>query len=243
MPSARYCISVVVLLAAGLRANAYCSYPDLVGPVNTPLMVAIWQGEKETVSRLMGSTLDLKFKICSDDNHDHFTSPLINAIHAGFSPRNTGDHEGMMEFLLLHGASPNFSPQSGYTPLEAAASLGNLSMVKALLRYGARIDAKSSGQGPLVSAVESGHIEVVQELIAAGADPKVRDSIGNNLVAVAADRRDEEMVKFLVQLGVDPCAKDNDGNDAIYWANMDLNENPHKQPIIDFLESQCGRSD
>lgn len=243
MRIASYWIMVFLALTPALRAHAYCSYPDLVGPVNTPLMVAIWRGDRDAVSRLMGSTLDLKFKICSDSDKDHFTTPLINAIHGVSSRRNTGDHEGMVEFLLLHGASPNFSPQASYTPLEAAASLGNLNMVKALLRYGAAIDAKYRGQAPLVSAVESGHIEVVQELIAAGADPKVRDSIGNNLVSVAADRRDEEMVKFLVQLGVDPCAKDNDGNDAIYWASMDLNENPHKQPIIDFLRSQCGLYD
>lgn len=243
MRIANYWIMVFLALTPALRAHAYCSYPDLVGPVNTPLMVAIWRGDRDAVSRLMGSTLDLKFKICSDSDKDLFTTPLINAIHGVSSWRNTGDHEGMVEFLLLHGASPNFSPQADYTPLEAAASLGNLTMVKALLRFGAIINPKDGGQAPLILAVESGHIEVVQELIAAGADFKVRDSIGGNLVSIAADRRDEEMVRFLVQLGVDPCAKDNDGNDAIYWASMDLNENPHKQPIINFLRSQCGLYD
>lgn len=239
MPLARYCIAILVTFAAGIPANAYCSFPDLIGPVNTPLMVAIWQGDKEAVRRLMPPNFDVKFKTCSDDGKDHFISPLINAIEGDISQRATGDHAGMVEFLLLHGASPNFSPRPGYTPLDTAASLGNLNMVKTLLRYGATVNPKDGRPAPLISAVQDRHMDVVQELIAAGADFKVRDSIGGNLVLIAASQRDEDMVKFLVQLGVDPCAKDNDGHDAIYWANMDLHENPHTKPIIDFLKSKC----
>jgi ankyrin repeat protein len=235
-----YWIVILLALASSLRAHAYCRYPDLIGPVNTPLMVAIWQGDKDAVSRLMDSTLDLKFKICSDSGKDLFTTPLINAIHGAFSRRNTGDHEGMVEFLLLHGASPNFCPQGDYTPLDAAASLGNLAMVKTLLRYGATINPKDGRYAPLISAVESGHINVVRELIAAGADLEVRDSIGGNLVSIAASQPDEEMVKFLVQLGVDPCAKDNYGNDTIYWADFGLDERPQREAITSFLKSKCG---
>ena len=207
MPRLKYWMVILVTLAAGLRANAYCRIPDLIGQVDTPLMVAIWRGDKDTVTRLMPPTFDVKFKICSDGPYDLFTSPLINAIHGSYSRLNRGDHEGMVEFLLEHGASPNFTPQDNYTPLDAAASVGTLRMVKALLHYGATVNPKDGRYAPLIMAVEHGRLDVVQELIAAGADLKVRDSIGGNLVSAAASQHDEEMVKFLVQLGWIPARK------------------------------------
>lgn len=186
-------------------------------------------------------TLNLQFTLCDDGGKPLHTTPLVNAVLATDSSV-VADHVGMVEFLLLHGASPDFSAD-GFTPLHMAASVGNLPVVKMLLRFGASVDPHADGDTPLLMAVQDGHIEVVQELIAAGADLNVHDSLGGNLVSITASQHHEDIVRLLVKLGVDPCAKDNDGNDAIYWANMNLNENPHTKPIIDFLRSQCGLYD
>jgi len=236
MQRTKYSVAVFLMLAAaGLQAGACGFFRDATGPVKDPLMVAIWQGDRAAVGRLLSSqpTLDLRFTTCPGLT----TTPLIAAVWATDSRRGA-DHESMVEFLLLHGASPDFSAD-GFTALHMAASLGNLAMVKMLLRFGASADPQSKEGTPLLLAVENGQLALVQELIAAGANIKVHDSIANNLVAFAASQRHEEMVRFLVQLGIDPCAKDNGGHDAIYWAGVNLNENPHTQPIIGFLKSKC----
>jgi uncharacterized protein len=235
MGLARHCTIVFLALAASLPAGACGFFRDETGPVKDPLMVAIWQGNKAAVGRLLNSwpTLDLRFTTCPGVT----TTPLIAAVWSTDSRRGE-EHESMVEFLLLHGASPNFSAD-GFTALHMAASLGNLAMVRMLLRFGAAADPQSKDGTPLLLAVQKGEMAVVQELMAAGANLQVRDSIGNNLVAIAADQHHEALVRLLVQLGVDPCAKDKDGHDAIYWAEMDLNENPHTEPIVRFLKSKC----
>jgi ankyrin repeat protein len=80
-------------------------------------------------------------------------------------------------------------------------------------------------------------------LIAAGADIHVRDSLGGNLVSVAANQHHVEIVRLLVQLGIDPCARDNEGRDAVYWAGFGEDDNPQKLKVIAFLKSECGRYD
>lgn len=148
----------------------------------------------------------------------------------------------MVEFLLQHGASPDFSA-TGWTPLHMAASIGDLATVRLLLRYGASIDPVHKEGTPLLVAVQDGSIAVVKELIAAGADINMRDSLGGNLVSIAANQHLEEIVRLLVQLGIDACARDNEGRDAVYWAGFGGDDNPQKLKVIAFLKGKCGRYD
>ncbi|HKV94315.1 MAG TPA: ankyrin repeat domain-containing protein [Candidatus Angelobacter sp.] len=243
MRALKYFLTFLSIFFAGLESSASCNYRDNTGPVNTPLMVSIWQGDKAAVGRLLSekSTLNLQFSLCNDGGKALHTTPLINAVLATDS-RVVADHVGMVEFLLLHGASPDFSAD-GFTPLHMAACVGNLPVVKMLLRFGASVDPHADGDTPLLMAVQDGHIEVVQELIAAGADLNVHDSLGGNLVSIAASQHYQDIVRLLVKLGVDPCAKDNDGNDAIYWADFGGDKRSEREAIIGFLKSKCGRYD
>jgi ankyrin repeat protein len=71
----------------------------------------------------------------------------------------------------------------------------------------------------------------------------VHDSLGGNLVAIAASQHHEEIVRLLVQLGIDPCEKDNDGNDPIYWASFSSNDDAPQRAVVAFLKDKCGRYD
>ncbi|HZI57514.1 MAG TPA: ankyrin repeat domain-containing protein, partial [Verrucomicrobiae bacterium] len=188
MRAIQYRVLFFAIFLAGGCAYASCNYSSRTGPVKTPLMLAIWQGDTEAVGKMLGTqaNLDVKFPYCGGEAALQ-TTPLLNAILATGASRVGSGHMEMVEFLLQHGASPDFRA-SGWAPLHMAASLGDLAIVKLLLRYGASVDPVDGDQTPLLVAVEDGKTAVVRELIAAGADIKVRDSLGNNLVAIAANQ-------------------------------------------------------
>jgi ankyrin repeat protein len=238
-----YWVLFFAIFLGGDCAHAYCSYSSRTGPIKTPLMVAIWLGDTEAVDKMLSSeaSLDTKFTFCSGYEASH-TTPLLNAILAIDASRSGSGHREMVEFLLRHGASPGFSA-AGWTPLHMAASLGDLATVKLLLRYGASIDPVHKEGTPLLVAVQDGSIAVVRELIAAGANINVSDSLGGNLVSIAASQHYEEIVRLLVQLGIDPCARDNEGRDAVYWAGFGGDGNPQKLKVVAFLKGKCGRYD
>jgi len=243
MRAIEYWVLFFAIFLGGDCAHAYCSYSSRTGPIKTPFMVAIWQGDIETVGKLLsaGTSLNTKFTVCPGEEASH-TTPLLNAILAIDASRVGSGHREMVEFLLRHGASPDFSA-NGWTPLHIAASIGDLATVKLLLRYGAAIDPVHEEGTPLLVAVQDGHLPVVRELIAAGANINVRDSLGGNLVSIAAGRRHEEIVRLLVQLGIDPCARDNEGRDAVYWAGFGDDDEPQRRQVIAFLKNKCGRYD
>lgn len=56
--------------------------------------------------------------------------------------------------LLRHGANPNMADSAGYAPLHYAAKAGNLAVVEALVRYGAKVNAEYGPPG--VSESEPG---------------------------------------------------------------------------------------
>jgi len=218
-------------------SHGYCLYSQGTGPVDSPLMVAIWRGDTQAVSRLMASDHDLNrtFTIpCNDGGDDLKTTPLLNAIRGG--------HVEMVQFLLEHGANPLFRASPSGSALLAAATLGNVLIVRLLLQHGAIVDdAGSDGETPLLRAAERpNNLAVIKELIAMKADVHAVTDAGNNTVMLAAGAHRADAVKFLVELGVDPCAKNDDGETAIDRANSNLNEDPGKHEIIAFLQEKCG---
>lgn len=62
-------------------------------------------------------------------------SPLHSAVTARATP--------IVQLLLAEGANPNIKQQGGYTPLMSASIHGDLEIMEALIRHGARIDTLS----------------------------------------------------------------------------------------------------
>ncbi len=83
------------------------------------------------------------------------------------------------KFLLQKGANPNIADNRGRTPLIAAAQIGFVEGVQALVDAGARLDVgNETGETPLIAAVHARNIELIGVLIAAGADPDRADNAG-----------------------------------------------------------------
>lgn len=84
-------------------------------------------------------------------------------------------------WLLQEGANPNITDNRGRTPLIAAAEIGFLEGVEALVARGARVDVpNSTGETPLIAAVHSRNTELMEILLEAGADPDLADNVGRS---------------------------------------------------------------
>lgn len=84
-------------------------------------------------------------------------------------------------FLLQEEANPNIADNSGRTPLIAAAQLGWVEGVSALIAAGARTDVtNAAGETPLISAVHARNVELIAVLMEAGADPDRTDNTGRS---------------------------------------------------------------
>jgi ankyrin repeat protein len=220
--------------------GGYCMFSSATGPVDSPLMIAVWRGDLQKAKELIEPKTDLNVTFRESSCEDLETTPLLNAVVAASFLRSATAHEEMVEFLLRAGALPNLTSH-GYSPLHAAASQGNLKMVQLLLRYGARPDFKYRGETPLLMAAgRKKAVALIPELIAGGANIDDVDDLGGNAISVAASSHNLEGVRLFVKLGVDACAGDRKGRTALYWAKSNLDEDPDKQEIISFLQQKCG---
>lgn len=92
---------------------------------------------------------------------------LVLAIES--STRDTSSHE-IINTLLQNGVAIEQSDNDGYTPLLAAAVVGDVGICQSLLDRGANINAYTArGDNPLTAAAMSGHVEIVKLLLRSGA--------------------------------------------------------------------------
>lgn len=90
--------------------------------------------------------------------------------------------------LLTHDADPNAQAHSGVlrselpqTPLQIAASMGNLRMASMLVIAGAHVDAKTEGgRTALDFAAAGSHLDTIRFLIEKGANANTRDADGTS---------------------------------------------------------------
>jgi len=230
--------------------GGYCSFSDVTGPIRTPLMIAIWQGDLQKVTELTEANTDLNVKFPYCGSEGHATTPLINAVEGksdeeyirrkGINPNP--NHEEVVEFLLRHGASPNLT-LDGYSALHMASEFGELKIVQILLRHGANIEAGYQGETPLLMAARSAEgTAVVPELIAAGANINALDDLGYNALMIAASAHQVKTVKLFAKLGIDPCTIARKGKTALSAALYGDSRDPAQYEIITFLLDTCGRS-
>lgn len=115
--------------------------------------------------------------------------------------------------LIAAGANPNDrEPRFNGTPLHYAARHGHADVVQALMKHGARIDARDTNDcTPLMWAVKGGHSDVMRRLIDARADVNAQDSRGWTALHFAIDRGHVEAAQLLIDCGADQQAKNRDG--------------------------------
>jgi ankyrin repeat protein len=119
------------------------------------------------------------------------------------------NHNDVAALLLAHAADPNIRAHSGapsmafpQTPLQIAASMGNLHMASMLITAGAHVDAKAdAGRTALHFAVVASHLDVIRFLIEKGADVNMRDGEGTSPLDDAVWRGHLEATAILLAQG------------------------------------------
>ncbi|MEJ0025711.1 MAG: hypothetical protein WDN01_06760 [Rhizomicrobium sp.] len=82
-----------------------------------------------------------------------------------------GQNRALAEYLLSHGADPNYS-------LFAAAFNDDLAAIRLLAKYGADLEEVAEGSTPFVGAVRWSKFGPAEEMLKLGADPDWRDKDG-----------------------------------------------------------------
>lgn len=102
--------------------------------------------------------------------------------------------------MIAQGADVTVSPGDGMTALHWAADRGDAAMAAALLRAGAKLDAKTSVNGytPLHVASRSGSAAVVKALLDAGANARTMTGTGATAMHLAAASGNAESVSALI---------------------------------------------
>ena len=99
----------------------------------------------------------------------------------------------------------------GTTALIAAASSGNVDIIKLLMSRGAD-PTKANWYGTaLHCAAEAGQCEAIQVLLDSGMNIDLRDNFGRTPLHCASDQRHRLAIELLLDMGADPNARDNAG--------------------------------
>lgn len=124
------------------------------------------------------------------------------------------------------------SVECNWTPLHAAASRGNASMVKMLIASGADLEADDGcGGTPIIYAVQNTSTDAATALIDAGANvnailrlpdiPMGSEGLRETPLIEAAKARNLSLVELLLDHGADPSARDGWGRTAIDYRRAD----------------------
>lgn len=214
--------------------NIVISFNDKVGADASLVLLAkpsesgignalIWRCESATLSaKLLASAAPQ----CSRVEKIHLEPPqaesivaasaedLVNAIHLR--------RRGLALQIIQSGINVN-ATWKGLLPIETAIEAGDAEVVAALLKAGAKPDARLAGRDGmtlLMYAVtinrQSGRI--VRSLLQAGASHKARDDLGRSPLMHAARAGNTTAIEVLLEAGAPIDAIDNKGNSALNYA-------------------------
>lgn len=131
-----------------------------------------------------------------------------------FAESKPGNSQRIIHLLTGYGANVNLQDHDGNTPLFYAIKSGNYEATESLVNHGARINIKNKYlQTPVFQAVSfivAGNPEVnsmnyVRLLYEAGADLRVKDKEGKNLIHAS---RNPEVTAWLIEKGLNPKERD-----------------------------------
>ncbi|PNH05841.1 Ankyrin-2 [Tetrabaena socialis] len=162
----------------------------------------------------------LKYGAKADEKDEDWSAPLHVAC------RNSGaaDNVAVVEALLQQGhATAELLDAAGSTPLHIAAQYGNVAAARALIRLGAKVDARrKDGLRPLHLAAWHNRTEAAQLLLEEGkaAVHKVdkADMDEATPLHVAAKYGSQEVVELLLAKGADFKVEDQDGLRPLHLA-------------------------
>lgn len=174
---------VQLLLCAGANANV------LSKRKTTPLMLACEYLHFPLVEILLNAKADVNLQ------NKFGETALLCAINAWGDGKEKEKRLPIVERLLAAGANPNIPVSGGSTALMESVSAGYTSapIVKALIKAGAHINYQSPNNGntPLLEALSDPRLEIIKILIEEGADVRLKNSDGQDALAIARSLSDD----------------------------------------------------
>ena len=136
---------------------------------------------------------------------DQGWTPLTQAI--------SSHQTDVVLYLLAHGADPSLPMIDGLTPLHMAVRFGDARTVKALLKQGVNVNARTT-QDP-----NSDHSRENDEMVRDSFEPGYRDSGHTPLFELVANWREhQDIARLLLDSGADPKAVDDNGWTLLHQA-------------------------
>ena len=195
---------------AGQKARNQALRKELLGKsAGYPTTLLLDQTGKE-IKRISGYTKQYLQRI------EAILRPLPPIIQA----TRENDLETVMA-LTAAGADVNAVDASGNTPLHSAAHLGNLDLLRFLLKKGARLEQKNQwGATPLLTACGSrlATIELLDCLIAEGANLSAADQYGQTALILSVIYPKADFIKRLLKEGVNVNQATRRGHTALFFA-------------------------
>jgi len=156
-------------------------------------------------------------------------------------------HPDVVRALLEKGANVESADAAGGTALRYAAARGQVAVVDALIRAGAKwnetdfmlaangchagavevflarggnANTARDGRTALLTVAAGGCVDAVRSLVAAGAAVNAKDPTGRTPLMEAAVAGSPEIVQYLLDHGADPDALDNLDHTALMFAEL-----------------------
>jgi len=118
---------------------------------STPLRAACFEGRIDIVEFLCCKGANV------DKSNNYNNTCLMISSYKG--------HKEVAEYLLHKGADPNLKALCGATACHFAAEIGQICIVDALLKHGARMEENKHGMTPLLCAAERCQAKMVEYII------------------------------------------------------------------------------
>mmetsp|Transcript_11468 Transcript_11468/g.13598 ORF Transcript_11468/g.13598 Transcript_11468/m.13598 type:complete len:164 (-) Transcript_11468:74-565(-) len=137
-------------------------------------------------------------------------APIFKAV-------DDGDLDGVVECLKEDPKNRDLRNKDGWTPLHAAAYNGELQIMEALLKAGAKVNDKDhDGDTPVHYASAQGNIDCIRLLARKKCDLEAVDNDGESPVDVAQGGKVKQVIRELMKTQ----AEDEDDSDDGEWEEV-----------------------
>ena len=141
----------------------------------------------------------------SPKDSENEVTALISASYNG--------HRDVVQLLCERGADVNAKDKYGNTALHVAVQIGNIAVVKFLLRESVSVDAMNGSHGgtALMEAAGSGWDSIAVVLLQSGANVSMTNYKDQTALSIAAYNGHERTAKILLNSGADLESRDDEG--------------------------------
>lgn len=190
------------------NANWKSQFVDMPQEDRNKLMFKYALLGNKKMLKFLFENCDCDFNTADSDGN----TPLMLTIKSGSKEAT--------EYVLKHGANPNYINNLGFSPLHLAVRKNNIPLVRALLENDANINIVDAyNQVAIFDAVQENNAEMIDYLYENGAEINFANQNGHTPLMVASfDKHRQEVLCELLRLGADVNAKDKIGRTAFMHA-------------------------